>query len=258
MLLLVDVKEVDVILKMFLETISWRLIFLSFPFIVLVLGTSYFNTNVYVTKKHIKYKELLKFIEEETFKKCNSFVNDDFSYSHNWIFLDDCLIPIFMVDKIKIRQGEKFKICLLLSDGSEFIYAPKDRNKIILEMAKKIEETINELKEKDCKQLFELKEKKKSTKILSIVSFVISILDFLAFLIARVIILYDTDMRNSFNIAFIIIALINEIFDIALLKKKQDIGYTKWALGISIYTVILILTYMACSFYVYDTLGVRY
>lgn len=259
MLFFVDLIHLDIILDLFPSMVGVRGLLLLMPVFVLFFGMSYYNTNIKYIKPYIGYKKLLSLLENEKFKKSNAFLNEEFAYSKNWFWLDNVLIPIFMIENIKIRDGAKLKVCLELKDGQKYVYSPSTQNKIILDGAKTLEKILNKSKE-DMDEVFELTYPNKTFKIINIVGLICSICSLLGFIFAKNLALgvLDQDILNIISYISMGIAIISFIVGIIIRLKRKWTKVTKWFVGISIFTILFFVCYWICSIYIYNQTGIEF
>lgn len=248
-LMLIDVKDFAYGFKLLIASLDVKIGLIFFPPIFFFIGLSKYYKNTRYISKYYKYKEILEILDKETFKMHKTFYNkEEFFFSKNWLYIDEVLIPRFLIKEIKIKQSKIYnKICIILKNGQVYYYNPRNNGKLFLDMAKMIDFEFKNTKE-DVEVYFEPVDQKKIFSILNNVSLIFSVVGMIAFLIFEniqtlAIPLYWYNIVKISSLSMVGLSFIENI--ISIIKRQTE--KNMWiAFIINILFLLLLLSLVLC------------
>lgn len=253
-LILIDIENADIAFKLFFQLLDFKLLFVFLPPIFLFIGVSKYGKNTKYIKNHFSYKKLLDVLKDEDFKMHKMFYNkEEFFYSKNWLYIEEVLIPRFLIDSIKVEKGKFYnQICVILKNNEIYRYNPRQNGKLFLDMAKMIDGEFKNSSD-DVIEYFNPIEKKKTFKILNKVGLFSTIVGMFGFICLKNINLSWAN-ENFYTIAnsiFLCGCLFGFVESLISLWKRQDNQSSYISLILNIIMIIIIISFVICFNFIF-------
>lgn len=253
-LILIDVKNADIAFNLIFQLLDFKLLFVFLPPAFLFVGISKYGKNTRYVKKHFSYKQLQSILKDEDFKMHKMFYNkEEFFHSKNWLYIEEVLIPRFLIESIKVEKGNIYdRICVVLKNNEVYKYNPRHRGKIFLDMAKMIDGEFKNTN-KDVVEYFNPIEKKNAFKVLNKIGLITTIVGMIGFLFLKNIdFSWATDTFYSVsNIVFLSGCILGFIESLVSLWKRQDNQETHITLVLNIIMIIIVISLIFCFRFVF-------